>query len=106
MGEFTAWLLRHVTDQDGVGELARLAAADPDWPEGPDRLQTFTDYLEGSGVTRATLQSLTDAWVRYASEQPSAGRVVIRPWAGSCPGARPVGCVTSPGSGGAAIRVV
>ncbi|MET9648375.1 YozE family protein [Streptomyces syringium] len=68
MGEFTAWLLGHVTHQDGVGELARLAAADPDWPEGPDRLQTFTDHLEGNGVTRATLQRLTDAWVRYASE--------------------------------------
>ncbi|MFD0149453.1 YozE family protein [Streptomyces sp. NPDC055721] len=67
MDGFTAWLLRHVTDQGAIGELARLAAADPDWPEGPDRLQTFTDHLEGSGATRAGLQNLTDAWVHYAS---------------------------------------
>ncbi|MFE9256644.1 YozE family protein [Streptomyces sp. NPDC006879] len=67
MGGFTMWLSGHVTDQDAVGALARTAAADPDWPQGPDRLQTFTDHLEGNGATRAALQDLTDAWVRYAS---------------------------------------
>ncbi|MFE2323755.1 YozE family protein [Streptomyces sp. NPDC059385] len=67
MAGFTAWLLRHVTDEDAVGELARQAAADPHWPEGPDRLKTFIDHLEGRGATRATLQNLTDAWIRYAS---------------------------------------
>ncbi|MFE5861654.1 YozE family protein [Streptomyces virginiae] len=66
MGGFTAWLLQHVTDQSAVGALARKAAADPDWPEGPDRLQTFTAYLEGRGATRTALQDLTDAWIRYA----------------------------------------
>ncbi|MFD3441887.1 YozE family protein [Streptomyces sp. NPDC058685] len=67
MGGFTAWLALHVTDQDAVGELARRAAADPDWPEGPDRLATFTDHLESGGATPTALQSLTDAWIRYAS---------------------------------------
>lgn len=67
MDGFTAWLLRQVTDQGAIGELARKAAADPDWPEGPDRLETFTDHLEGGGATRTALQSLTDAWIRYAS---------------------------------------
>ncbi|MFI5666267.1 YozE family protein [Streptomyces sp. NPDC051704] len=67
MDGFTAWLSGHVKERDALGELARLAAGDPDWPKGPDRLQTFTDHLEGSGATRATLQDLTDAWVRYAS---------------------------------------
>ncbi|MCH0566485.1 MULTISPECIES: YozE family protein [unclassified Streptomyces] len=67
MSGFTAWLLRHLTDEDAIGEFARMAAADPDWPRGPDRLQTFTRHLESSGATRAALQNLTDAWVRYAS---------------------------------------
>ncbi|MFE5720503.1 YozE family protein [Streptomyces erythrochromogenes] len=67
MQGFTTWLTSHTTDQDTTGELARLAAADPDWPEGPDKLETFTHHLESSGATRATLQNLTDAWVRYAS---------------------------------------
>ncbi|MEV6394460.1 YozE family protein [Streptomyces sp. NPDC051907] len=67
MDGFTAWLVRHVTDQGAIGELARMAAADPDWPEGPDRLHTFTDHLESGGATQAGLQSLTDAWIRYAS---------------------------------------
>lgn len=67
MDGFTAWLLGHVKEQDAVGELARAAAADPGWPEGPNRLRTFTDHLEGSGASRTTLQNLTDAWIRYAS---------------------------------------
>ncbi|MEU7606109.1 YozE family protein [Streptomyces sp. NPDC040724] len=67
MDGFTAWLLRHVTDQDVLGELARRAAVDPDWPEEPDLLETFTKHLEGGHATPAALQDLTDAWVRYAS---------------------------------------
>lgn len=46
MDGFTAWLVRHVTDQDALGELTRRAAADPDWPEEPDRLERFTAHLE------------------------------------------------------------
>ncbi|MER6320201.1 YozE family protein [Streptomyces sp. NPDC001581] len=67
MDGFTAWLLRHVTDQDALGELARRAAADPDWPEEPNRLETFTEHMENGRATQAALQDLTNAWVRYAS---------------------------------------
>ncbi|MFD9476245.1 MULTISPECIES: YozE family protein [Streptomyces] len=67
MEGFTDWLLRRTGDQGAIGELARKAAADPDWPEGPDRLQTFTDHLEGGGATRTMLQNLMDAWIQYAS---------------------------------------
>ncbi|MGW3328530.1 hypothetical protein [Streptomyces virginiae] len=67
MEGFTAWLLRHMRDQDALGDVARRAAADPDWPEGPDRLETFTAHWERGHATPAALQDLTDAWVRYAS---------------------------------------
>lgn len=67
MDGFTAWLLTQLTDQGAIGQLARKAASDPDWPQGPGRLQTFTDHLEGSGGTRTALENLTDAWIRYAS---------------------------------------
>ncbi|MFC5144055.1 YozE family protein [Streptomyces aureoversilis] len=67
MEGFTVWLARHVMDQDVVGEVARGAAADPNWPEGPNRLETFTDHLESRGASETELQSLMDAWIRYAS---------------------------------------
>ncbi|MFE6912272.1 hypothetical protein [Streptomyces erythrochromogenes] len=67
MQGFTALLASHTTDQDTTGDLARLAAADPDWSEDPDKPETFTHHLESSGATRTTLQNLTDALVRYAS---------------------------------------
>ncbi|MFC9822714.1 hypothetical protein ACFWG6_35040 [Streptomyces erythrochromogenes] len=56
-----------MTDQGAIGELARQAAADPDWPEGSNRLQTFTDHLESGGATQTALQNHMDAWIRYAS---------------------------------------
>ncbi|MFJ7159788.1 hypothetical protein ACIQUQ_33220 [Streptomyces sp. NPDC101118] len=69
MGGFTTRLLGHVTARGALGELARSAAADPHWPQGPDRLETFTGQLEDLGATPATLQNLTDAWGRYASHR-------------------------------------
>ncbi len=67
MEGFTAWLLTHLRDQSAMGDLARMAAADPDWPSDPDRLGTYTDHLERRGATRAVLEDLTDAWIRYAA---------------------------------------
>ncbi|MFE7583002.1 YozE family protein [Streptomyces gardneri] len=67
MSGFAAWLLRHVAAQGTTGELARLASADPDWPAGPNRPQTFSNHLEDGGATEMALQGLTDAWTRYAS---------------------------------------
>ncbi|MEU3776344.1 YozE family protein [Streptomyces sp. NPDC032472] len=66
MGGFREWLLAHLKNQDAIGELARKAASDPDWPEGPDRLKT-SDHLESSGATRALLEDLPDAWIRCAA---------------------------------------
>ncbi|MFD6875691.1 MULTISPECIES: hypothetical protein [unclassified Streptomyces] len=67
MMEFTAWLLGHTADPGTLGEVARTAAADPHWPDGPERLRTYTEYLEHGGATDMALQNLTDAWIRYAS---------------------------------------
>ncbi|MFD6115465.1 DUF6247 family protein [Streptomyces yangpuensis] len=51
MDGFTARLLRHVRDQDAFGDVARRGAADPDRPEEPDRLETFTAHLERAHAT-------------------------------------------------------
>ncbi|MFK0223996.1 YozE family protein [Streptomyces vinaceus] len=61
------WLAQFVDSSTSLGDLARLAVDDPAWPAGPDRLQTYVDYMEQAGAGPAALQALTDAWIGYAT---------------------------------------
>jgi hypothetical protein len=68
MGGFTAWLEAHAQVKAGVGDLARDAAADPDWPQGPDELQTWLDYLvldRGLDEEAPAVLALREAWELY-----------------------------------------
>ncbi|MGW1711539.1 hypothetical protein ACWCP8_40565 [Streptomyces sp. NPDC002206] len=66
---FNTWLAQFTQERTPRGGIARLAAADPRWPDGPDRLFTYTHYLERAGAPPAALQALTDTWIRYAARQ-------------------------------------
>ncbi|MEV0981144.1 YozE family protein [Streptomyces sp. NPDC049915] len=74
MQGFRGWLAQFQQSRTSLGDLARLAAGDPAWPDGPDRLQTYTDYMERAGASPAALQMLIDAWILYAAheEAPAA----------------------------------
>ncbi|MFD9407449.1 YozE family protein [Streptomyces sp. NPDC059989] len=67
MGDFSTWLEHFESADTPVGELARLAAADPCWPRGPHRFHAYTEHLESGEAGAATLGALLDAWVRWAS---------------------------------------
>ncbi|MFE5753451.1 YozE family protein [Streptomyces massasporeus] len=69
MQGFRRWLTQFDKARTPLGDLARLAAGDPGWPDGPDRLLTYTDYMERAGASTAALQALLDAWVLYAAEE-------------------------------------
>ncbi|MEV6398469.1 YozE family protein [Streptomyces sp. NPDC051907] len=47
---FGRWLAQFAESSTSLGDLARLAAADPAWPNEPDRLQTYVDYLKQAGA--------------------------------------------------------
>ncbi|MFC9816343.1 YozE family protein [Streptomyces virginiae] len=64
---FGGWLAQFADSPTSLGELARLAADDPAWPSEPDRLGTYITYLEEAGATPAAFQTLTDAWIGYAT---------------------------------------
>ncbi|MER5374937.1 hypothetical protein [Streptomyces sp. NPDC002553] len=49
-----------------------MATRDPAWPSGPERLPTYTDYMERAGASSAALRTLLDAWVLYAAEESEA----------------------------------
>ncbi|MFF9733710.1 YozE family protein [Streptomyces albidoflavus] len=67
MAGFSDWLAQFTQVNSALGDLARDAAADPYWPEGPDDLETYTDHLEGAGASEAALDVLSDAWARYTA---------------------------------------
>jgi hypothetical protein len=63
---FRAWLLRHVDEQTPIGDLARDARADDEWPEGgPESLQLYNEHLEAMNACQDALDVLEDAWSRY-----------------------------------------
>ncbi|MFE5620977.1 YozE family protein [Streptomyces virginiae] len=71
---FRGWLAQFTDSPTPLGDLARLATDDPAWPNEPDRLPTYIDYLEQAGATPAEFQTLTDAWIGYAAQpKPEPG---------------------------------
>ncbi|MET8566091.1 YozE family protein [Streptomyces flaveolus] len=67
MAGFGGWLAQFTQVNGAIGDLARDAAADLDWPDGPDELETYTDHLEAAGASEAALDVLADAWARYTA---------------------------------------
>lgn len=65
MGGFSSWLARFSQVNAAIGDLARDAAADPDWPQGPDELETYLDHLEDVGASETALVTLREAWACY-----------------------------------------
>jgi uncharacterized protein YozE (UPF0346 family) len=64
---FGAWLTQFAQVSSAIGDLARDAASDPAWPDGPDTLQTYADHLEDAGASDAALDTLADAWSHYTA---------------------------------------
>ncbi|WP_331764366.1 YozE family protein [Streptomyces sp. NBC_01506] len=67
MSGFGDWLAQFTQVRGAIGDLARDAAADTDWPEEPDELETYVDHLDAAGASPAALETLADAWTQYAA---------------------------------------
>ncbi|WP_327258135.1 YozE family protein [Streptomyces sp. NBC_01244] len=65
MSGFGQWLAAFEGEGSAIGDLARDAAADPLWPDGPDEIDVFREHLEELGVMEAALETLGRAWEQY-----------------------------------------
>ena len=68
MSGFPAWLSQYAQVKGAIGDLARDAVADPQWPAEPDELQTWVDYLaleHGLDDDAPALRTLREAWKLY-----------------------------------------
>ncbi|WP_371589239.1 YozE family protein [Streptomyces virginiae] len=59
------WLAAFAGESSAIGDLARDAAADPGWPQGPHELGVFREHVEDQGAVEAALEGLEQAWEQY-----------------------------------------
>ncbi len=59
---FSRWLLRQADQDTAIGDLARDAKQDADWPRRAEALGTYVQHLRGSGACEAAMQALERSW--------------------------------------------
>jgi len=64
---FTRWLTQFRRESTVTGDLARLAAGDPEWAD-PVSLAALESLLLGAGCSQPTLEAARRAWRRYAAD--------------------------------------
>jgi uncharacterized protein YozE (UPF0346 family) len=62
---FKAWLNQQVDRDDSVGDLARDAKRDGNWPKGRASLRRLRAYLESRQAMPGALDALEQAWREY-----------------------------------------
>lgn len=63
---FSKWLFRRIGENSHIGDLARDAYDDPDWPRTSKRFYDFWIYLKSLYVTNFVMDSLLSAWKEYS----------------------------------------
>jgi uncharacterized protein YozE (UPF0346 family) len=63
---FVSWLASHVGEDSPIGDLARDAVADSQFPEGSsDERETYEEHLQTMGAADVAMNAFDDAWGRY-----------------------------------------
>ena len=62
---FSRWLFRHRNDDTPIGDLARDAYIDDQWPIKSDNFFSFYGYLNRVAFGGAWLNTLMNAWMEY-----------------------------------------
>ncbi|MHB1015505.1 MAG: YozE family protein [Desulfurivibrionaceae bacterium] len=77
---FYQWLLPQVDRPDRVGELARAAAVDEDFPRKSNQYTEIRSYL--GWACAAAVESFKEGWLEYLQQYP--GRVHPYAWCSEC----------------------
>jgi uncharacterized protein YozE (UPF0346 family) len=79
---FYQWLVANSERQDPVGDIARDAMEDTDFPREAGMYEEVRIWLEGHGACNAKLDALVDAWREYATKYPY--RIKKTAWCNNC----------------------
>jgi uncharacterized protein YozE (UPF0346 family) len=66
---FTRWLFAQREDNTYIGELAREAFTDKQWPRRAERFSEYNDYLLRRHTDPDILSILREAWSYYSGEE-------------------------------------
>jgi uncharacterized protein YozE (UPF0346 family) len=72
-GGFTAWLFRQRHRDDPIGDLARDAFHDSDWPRRATRFDEFERCLDKADACQEAQRALLRAWGEWDGAQTGDG---------------------------------
>ncbi len=79
---FYQWLLPQIDRPDRVGDIARDAVADNDYPRNSNQFQEIEFYLHSQGACSTAIESFKEGWLEYIQRYPE--RVQPIAWCGAC----------------------
>ena len=77
---FYQWLLSQIECPDNVGDLARDAAGDTNFPQKSNSYEEIKNYLHEIGACNAAIESFNEGWLEYINQYPER----IKPYAVCC----------------------
>lgn len=77
---FAQWLFSNSERDDPIGDLARDALSDSDFPRGAKCHEEVRRYLEH--YSSVVMEALDDAWLEYSEKYPD--RIVRQAWCDEC----------------------
>jgi len=79
---FYRWLLSQIDRPGRVGDIARDAAVDEEYPRESDQYEELRSYLDSHGASSAAIESFKEGWLEYLQQYP--GRVQPYAWCSKC----------------------
>ncbi|MCD6388318.1 MAG: HNH endonuclease [Desulfobulbaceae bacterium] len=79
---FYQWLLPQIDRPDRVGDTARAAVVDDQFPRESIQYEEIKSYLASHGACDAAIESLKESWVEYIQKYPE--RVQPYAWCSEC----------------------
>lgn len=71
---FSRWLAKQVNDDSAIGDLARDAIQDGNWPHKAKRFEEFHAYLRSRNTCQGAIDALADAWQLYSHQADTLER--------------------------------
>lgn len=79
---FYQWLLPQVDRHDRVGDIARDAVVDKQFPRESNQYEEIKSHLDSLGACAAAIESFKEGWLEYLQKYP--GRVQSYAWCSEC----------------------
>lgn len=79
---FYQWLLPQIDRPDRVGDIARDAVVDDQFPRESNQYEEIKSHIDSLGTCAAAIESLKEGWLEYLQKYP--GRVQPYAWCSEC----------------------